>query len=823
MTAKELYVNVLLPLPLPEFFTYAVPALLENEVAVGKRVLVPFGKHKFYSAIIYSIHHDKPANYQTKDILSVLDEVPLVNDKQLALWIWIADYYMCTYGEVMAVALPSAFKLASETRIALHPDYDGEISHLSHKEVRIVESLVDNKTLTIKQIEQITQQARVLPFIKNLIEKGIVFFSEEIDAKYKTRTVTFICLNQLYQEDESRLNEVFETLEKTKRTQKQSDALLYFLSLLQQQKDVFIRKSELLSSERINESQLQALLKKGILEKHDKTLSRLKVYEPEKEISEIVLSPEQETAMQSIKNQFHKNNTVLFHGVTGSGKTEIYMKLIQEVLEEGKQVLYLLPEIALTTQIIHRLRTYFGNKVGVYHSRFSEFERVEIWQHVSDKTSDSYRVIIGARSALFLPFNNLGLIIVDEEHDMSYKQFEPSPHYQARDSAIVLAKLHEAKTLLGSATPAIETYNNTAREKYGLVSLYQRYGGVELPNIKIVDLRKENRKKQNYTLYSKPLLESITQALAKKEQIILFQNRRGFSVHLECGLCNYIPTCKHCDVTLTYHKKNNELRCHYCGYKEAVPQKCDLCQNPHMEMRGIGTEKVEEELQLFFPQAKIARLDYDSTRSKSAYQQIISNFENRKIDILVGTQMVTKGLDFDNVSTVGILNADNMLYYPDFRSFERAFQMLSQVSGRAGRKNKQGQVLIQTFNPHHPIFQLVICNDYQTLFHKSMIERKQFTYPPFCRLIKITLKHKKQETLDKLAKMLAVEFKKVFLGSVLGPEYPPIMKIKNLYQKDIILKINLSKSLVSSKNIIKKIISLPVFKSIQIHLDVDPY
>lgn len=820
---EELYINVLLPLPLPNFFTYAVPASLQSEVTVGKRVLVPFGRHKFYSAIVYSLHQHKPANYTTKGILSVLDECPLVNEKQLALWIWIADYYLCTYGEVMSVALPSAFKLASETRIALHPDYDGDISHLSHKEIRVVESLVDNQGLTIKQIEKITGQTKILPYIKNLMDKQIIYVSEEIDTKYKARTETFICLTQKYKNDKNSLQEVFDTLEKSRKTQKQSDALLYFLSLVKQKKDGFVKKSEIVSSGKVIDNQLQALIKKEILEKHFQVVSRLQTFEAEKQLSDLTLSPLQLTALQEIKKQFESFNTVLFHGVTGSGKTEVYMKLIQETLDEGKQVLYLLPEIALTTQIIQRLRTYFGNKVGVYHSRFNDYERVEIWHHVSDKHTNDYQIIIGARSSLFLPFHNLGLIIVDEEHDMSYKQFEPAPHYQARDTAIVLAKLHGAKTLLGSATPAIETYFNAVRKKYGLVQLLQRYGGIELPEIKIVDLRKENRKKQNYTLYSKSLLESITQALQKNEQIILFQNRRGFSVHLECGLCNYIPSCKHCDVTLTYHKQNNELRCHYCGYKEAVPHACDMCHNPHMEMRGVGTEKVEEELYMFFPNAKIKRLDYDSTRSKSAYQQIISDFERRKIDILVGTQMVTKGLDFDNVSTVGILNADNMLYYPDFRSFERAFQMLSQVSGRAGRKNKQGHVLIQTFNPNHPIFQLVLCNDYQSLFYNSIEERNKFHYPPLCRLIKITLKHKNQVVLDKLSGIMAGDLKKIFPNHVLGPEYPPIIKIKNLYQKDIIIKIPLSKSLLTAKTMIKQIKDKAVFTSVRIQIDVDPY
>lgn len=823
MDKQELFVNVILPLPLPDVFTYSVPDLLCNDIEIGKRVLVPFGKHKFYAALIYQIHTQKPKNYQTKAILQVLDETPIVNSIQLSLWIWISEYYMCTYGEVMAIALPSAFKLASETTIGIHPDYDGDVSQLSEKELLIVNSLIDNDSLTIQQTEKITGYIRVFPLIKTLIDKEIISVNEEIELKYKVKTETFITLSDKYKFDEQALNTVFQELEKSKRTHKQSDALLYFLSLQHLTNDTFIQKNKLLSSEKCNESQLQALLKKGILQLHSLPISRLPDYTSETDSSSIILSSAQEDALVNIHKQFEKNKTVLFHGVTGSGKTEIYIKLIQEEINKGKQVLYLLPEIALTTQIITRLRKYFGNQIGIYHSRFSESQRIEIWNKVAENNSNSYQIIIGARSALFLPFTNLGLIIVDEEHDVSYKQFDPTPHYQARDAALVLAKFHQAKTLLGSATPSIETYYNTINHKFGLVTLLQRYGGLELPEIKLIDLKKEGYNEQGFTPYTKTLLEHINIALSKKEQIILFQNRRGFSVHLECKLCNFIPTCKNCDVTLTYHKYNNQLRCHYCGYTEKVPHECPSCKNPHIEMRGLGTEKIEEELQIIYPSATIARLDYDSTRSKNAYQQIISNFEKRKIDILVGTQMITKGLDFDNVSTVGILNADNMLYFPDFRSYERAFQMLSQVSGRAGRKNKQGKVLIQTYNPNHPLFQYVICNDYYSFFEKTILERKQFRYPPAYRFIKITMKHKKIETLNPLADELASIVRKAFPSHVLGPEFPPIMRIKNLYQKDIIIKLLPSANIPQYKQWIKHTIDNHIFKNILFHIDVDPY
>jgi len=823
MNKQELFVNVILPLPLPDFFTYRVPEILSHEIEIGKRVLVPFGRNKFYAAIIYTIHSEKPTKYQTKNIVNVLDETPIVNERQLSLWIWIADYYMCSYGEVMAIALPSAFKLASESKIGLHSEFDGDISLLSEKEIQIVSSLMNSKTLSIKQIEKICQHVYVLPLIKSLVDKGIIFFSEEVETRYKAKMETYVYLSEKYTTSEEALNQLFQELELSKQTQKQSDALLYVLSLLQRETDNLVSKNKLTALQKITDSQLTTLVKKGILKTMQLPVSRLPIFFREKAPSVIELSSYQEKAFTSIQQQFEFFNTVLLHGVTGSGKTEIYIKLIQEEIDKGKQVLYLLPEIALTTQIINRLRKYFGNKVGVYHSRFNESERVEIWQEVLSRDESSYQIIIGARSALFLPFYNLGLIIVDEEHDVSYKQFEPNPHYHARDSAMVLAQIHKAKTLLGSATPSIETYYNTVKNKFGLVTLHQRFGGLALPEIKIIDIKKEGRNEQGYSPYTKSLLHHIEKALERKEQVILFQNRRGFSVHLECKVCNFIPSCKNCDVTLTYHKTINQLRCHYCGYSENVPKACDMCKNSSMEMRGTGTEKIEEDLQIIFPSANITRLDYDSTRSKTAYQHIISNFENRKIDILVGTQMITKGLDFDNVSTVGILNADNMLFYPDFRSFERAYQLIAQVSGRAGRKNKQGIVLLQTFNPGHPIFQYVLNNDYFSLFEKTLLERKQFNYPPICRFIKITLKHKKNENLNHLAEEFAILLRKIFPNKVLGPEYPPIIKLKNMYQKDIILKIYPSKNLPLCKREIKKIISLPLFKSIQIHIDVDPY
>jgi primosomal protein N' (replication factor Y) len=825
MELREMYVDVILPLPLSDFFTYHVPTDWGTEIETGRRVLVPFGKSKFYAALVYRTHTSKPEQYAVKDILSILDEKPIVNTLQLGFWKWIADYYLCTYGEVMSAALPSAFKLASETKVRLHPEFSGEISSLSEQEVHIIDALAQKESLTIGEIEKLLHKHYVISQIKNLIDKGIVWVCEEVEERYTVRKERFLSLAAPYRQQGNALSVVLEEMEKSKKTQLQADVLLLFLSTLQKKKVERIRKSEFMKEECVTESRISSLVKKKILESEVQEVSRLASFEQRYSPESIQLSPAQQQSLDEIRGLFQKQDKVLLHGVTGSGKTEIYIKLIEETLQSGKQVLYLLPEIALTMQIIQRLSAYFGNDVGVYHSHFNDMERVEIWGKSLEK--GEYKIILGARSAIFLPLNNLGLIIVDEEHDYSYKQSDPNPRYNARDAAIILASLHQAKVCLGTATPSMESYFNIQQNKYGLVSLYQRYGGLQLPEIRLVDIRKEKYKQRMHSHYTQTLLTAMKEALDKKEQIILFQNRRGFSLHLECGLCGYISGCKNCDVTLTYHKQHTELRCHYCGYTESVPPKCPQCGNAALSMHGFGTEKIEEEIQLFFPDANIARLDYDSTRSKHAYSRILSDFESKKIDVLIGTQMVTKGLDFDNVSVVGILNADNMLNYPDFRSLERGFQLMMQVSGRAGRKNKQGLVLIQTYNPQHEVFEYLKSNDYHALFRRLLNERNLFYYPPISRLIKITLKHKNQYVLDKASLLLAEGLRSRLGKWVLGPEFPLITKLKNLYQKDILVKLPQNKQLQGNKQFIlqqtKMIMQNQQYKTVRIHLDVDPY
>jgi primosomal protein N' (replication factor Y) len=825
MERITLFADVVLPLPLPGYFTYRVPFEMNEVLQPGHRVVVQFGKKKIYTALVRKIHESPPKVKDIKYILSILEDKPLVNEKQFLLWEWIASYYMCTPGEVMNAALPSALKLASETKIVMSPLFDGDISELNEKEIQIAEALNAQKVLTITDAAIIAEQTTIIPLIKNLIEKNIVVLEEELLNNYKPKTETFIRLSEKYKE-EINLKEAFDQLEK--RAPKQLEILMYVYSKTMHSKgnSEIISRPEMLKELNTSAAQLNALVKKGICELFTMEISRLVNY-TNSALSTVDFSEEQETAFLEVKKGFDEKNIALLHGITSSGKTEIYIKLIEEAISKGKQVLYLLPEIALTTQIINRLRKAFGNKVGVYHSKFSDYERVEIWNKVlANEFSESYQIILGARSALFLPYSNLGLIIVDEEHDSSYKQFDPAPRYNARDSAMYLAKLHDAKTLLGSATPSLESYFNAKMNKYAFVELNKRYGGVLLPEIFIADVKEDTMRKRMKSHFTPFLLEHIEEALKNKEQVILFQNRRGFSVRLECDICHWIPECKNCDVTLTYHKNSDLLICHYCGYSERIPTECPACKNRKILMHGFGTEKLEEELPIYFPNAKVMRMDLDTTRSKYGHQQIINDFEDKKIDILVGTQMVTKGLDFENVSVVGIMNADSIISFPDFRAFERSYQMMAQVSGRAGRKKKRGKVIIQTRDPHHSVIRYVIDNDYITMYESQIAERTTYKYPPIYKLIEISIKHKNAETLSNSAREFAIVLRKTFGQRVLGPEFPVISRIRNEYIKKILLKIEKELSHSKAKSMLAEHIENfkldKDHKGLRIMVDVDP-
>ena len=830
MERKTFFVDVLLPVPLPGTFTYRVPYELNDSVSIGMRVVIQFGQKKIYTGLIRKIHEVAPAVHQVKYILSILDQSPIVNEKQLDFWDWIAGYYLCYPGEVMNAALPSALKLASETKIVLAPDFDRDYAQLNDREFLIVEALELRQVITITDASRIVDTAKVIPLIKTLIEKGVVLTQEELTDRYKPRLETYLKLKGEYAVNEELLHEEFNKL--GTRAFKQLELLMRFVSLSRcfSLNENEVTRTELLKDFKNGLGLLKALLDKGILETYKREISRLTEKDADSLANEIVLTDIQQQALDELNESFKAKDTVLLHGITGSGKTELYIRLIDDVISQGKQVLYLLPEIALTSQIINRLRKYFGPRAGVYHSKYNEQERVEIWNRVLlgnlHGELGQYSVILGARSSLFLPFENLGLVIVDEEHDTSYKQMDPAPRYNARDAAIMLARMHGAHVLLGSATPSIESYYNAREGKYALVELNKRYGGMLLPEVLCVNLKEATKSRQMQSHFSTFLIDHIKLAIENKEQVILFQNRRGFSLRIECDSCNWMPQCVNCDVTLIYHKKENHLRCHYCGFTTRVPEKCPSCNNTSLKMKGFGTEKVEEELSLMLPGVHIERMDLDTTRSKTAYQKIIADFEEKKIDVLVGTQMVTKGLDFDNVSLVGILNADNMISYPDFRSFERSYQQIAQVSGRAGRRNKRGKVVIQTYNPEHSVIQYVMANDYEAMYSSQILERRNFKYPPFFRIVKLTLQHKDEVTLNKAANEFAVTLRQSFGKRVLGPEFPSVSRVRNYYLKNILLKFERTPELSQMKEALRQQCYTfrfhPEFKQVRIIIDVDP-
>ena len=833
-----LFAEILLPLPIPGTFTYRVPFELNKKARLGQRAIVQFGKTKIMSGLIISLTTEVPDYNSVKYLIDILDDDPIVNEKQLQLWSWIASYYLCYPGEVMQAALPSALKLSSESKIVLSDDFEVDSMTLSDNEFLIVEALQIQPQLTITEVSKIIGYKKVMPLIKTMIEKKIVVMQEELQQKYKAKYERYVRLSNTYR-DEDKMHELMDKL--SKRAYKQLELLMAFL-VLGGSADNDVLVADLLKKADATSNALSALTDKGVFETYQKRVSRLKEYKALTDVSSIVLTEKQQEAYEAIHQGFNEEKPVLLHGVTASGKTEIYIKLIQEALDEGRQVLYLLPEIALTEQIINRLKKYFGDRVGVYHSRYDNNERVEIWQQVmnfrsrqvaelgdsvTQRLSDSkYQIIIGSRSAVFLPFSDLGLIIVDEEHDSSFKQIDPAPRYSARDLAALMSKMFHARLLLGSATPSFESYFNAKQNKYHLVTLSQRYGGVEMPEIIVDDLRVETRRKTMQANFGKTLVEAMNKTLEEKNQVILFQNRRGFSLRIECDHCNYIPQCVNCDVSLIYHKNQNILKCHYCGYTSSVPAECPNCHSTDLKMHGFGTERIEDDLKVVFPDANSARLDLDTTRTKNSYQHILEQFQNKETDILVGTQMVTKGLDFDSVKVVGILNADNMLTFPDFRADERSFQLMEQVSGRAGRKGDKGKVIIQTYQPYHPVILNVISHDYVKFYEEQMPIRRQFNYPPYSRLVMIKLRDVDNIKVNKAADELAKIFRHVFKENMLGPEYPIVSRVKNQYIKQMIIKINKELNSNKVKDYIKNTIEdfkhNNEFKSVKIQIDVDP-
>jgi primosomal protein N' (replication factor Y) len=815
---ETLFVEVILPLAIAKNYTYRVPFELNNQVAIGKRVVVQFGKSKLYTAIIYSIGNQAPEKYEAKYLIDILDDRPVVTPRQLSFWKWLAEYYLCHIGEVMNAALPAALKLASETKIVLNKDFAYDKAALNDKEYLIVDALEIQPELTVSDIVKLLGQKTVMPLLRILFEKNIIHISEEVSDKYKPRRRTFILLNPVYNNPDQ-LKELFSILE---RAPKQADALLGYIQLSRKQKN--ISKTELTEASGANAAAIKALIDKEVFIADERIVSRLSIDEDELD-ENFVLSESQQAALSSINTQFTQKDVVLLHGVTSSGKTQVYIRLMEQMLASGRQMLYLLPEIALTTHIVERLRHHFGNQIGVYHSRFNDNERVEVWQKV---LTGEYRIVLGARSSVFLPFEDLGLIIVDEEHESSYKQYDPAPRYNARDASIFLGGLHGGKVLLGSATPSLESYYNAQADKYGLAELHERYGGVQLPEIQVVNIAIETKQKTMQSHFTSVLMLDIAQALVKKEQVILFQNRRGYAPVIMCKTCAYTPKCINCDVTLTYHKSSGKLHCHYCGYREDSPAICPACGSAHLEHKGFGTEKVEDELTMLLPDAKIARMDLDTTRSKNAFQNILNDIEEKKIDILVGTQMVAKGLDFPDITVIGIISADSLLKYPDYRANERSFQLLAQVSGRAGRRGKQGKVVIQTYDPTHRVIAQVIKNDYRDLYDTEILERKAFKYPPFYRVIELDIKHKQPEMLHQQAHYLATELRKHFGNRVMGPEVPLISRVRNYYIQSIILKfekdtISITKVKAILQDVLLQFQTTKLSKGSIVQPDVDPY
>lgn len=818
------FVDVILPLPLQAVFTYSFTPEVEPLLAPGKRVVVQFGKQKIYAGIVLRIHRETPSGYEVKSVLEVLDEQPVIGERQFRWWQWMSDYYLCSMGEVMAAALPSALKLQSESKIVRNDDFDGDHTQLTDREYLVWEALELQGELSINEVSKILSLKQVMPVLRNMVMRNIIAVREEMEERVKPRFVDMVRLTPAFADDDA-LNTLLSSFDK--RSVKQVDLLMAYLQLAKMEHLTEVNKQYLLNKAGVKLPVLQALVKKGVMEVYKLRDDRVGKYDgPVLPLHP--LNPWQQQALRGIHEAFDQHKVVLLHGVTSSGKTEVYNHLISEQLEKGRQVLYLLPEIALTTQLIRRLQKHFGDRLLVYHSRFNEQERVEVWNKIladNELPDGKGKVVLGARSALFLPFSRLGLVIVDEEHDHSFKQEDPAPRYNARDGAVVVAAQQDASIVLGTATPALETYFNALSGKYQLVTLEKRHAELEMPEVSVVNMKEARKRKQASGHFSQRLLDELKLAFEKKQQVILFQNRRGFAPYFECNSCSWSPLCVNCDVALTYHKFRNEMRCHYCGYLASVPGKCGSCGDQDIRMKGYGTERIEEELQLIFPDISIARLDLDTTRSKSGYQQIISRFEAGDVDVLVGTQMVTKGLDFDRVQLVGILNADAILHFPEFRAHERGFQLLAQVSGRAGRRSP-GKVLIQAYDVNNPVLSFVMNHDYKGFYMHELNERYKFSYPPYFRLIEIRLKAKDEKELERMAAALGTELRKKFARRVLGPTIPYVNRVRNLYQRHLLLKVEKTLSVGNVKRQLSSALfefrKKPENRSLLLQIDVDP-
>lgn len=813
------YADILLPLPLERNYTYALPRELREGLRRGCRVAVPFGSAKLYTGLVLGLHQEPPAAYEAKEVYRLLDTEPLVTPEQLRHWEWVAQYYMCTLGEVFRSAVPSVFLLQSETRIKPGEQPPVDADALDDEAYLVMEALERQPVLSIAEISGIVDRKNTLPLLGRMLREGWIRQEEKLVERFVPKKVRYIRLAEDFREEKA----LEALLSGLSRAPKQA-AILLQLFQLQEGRDKPVKTQKLLTASGASRSSLRALMDKGVLEEYFLEVSRLDIPAVDSGGGLPQLTPHQKKALGQIREGFRSGRPALLHGITSSGKTEVYARLISEELDAGRQVLYLVPEIAITEQLVRRLQRIFGAAVAVFHSRMNLQERAELWHRIRDGNAEA-RLLVGARSALFLPFADLGLVIVDEEHENTFKQFDPAPRYHARDAAVVLATYFKARVLLGSATPSIESYHNAMTGKYALTGMQRRFGDVLLPEMELVDLGEQYRKKKLKGHFSERLRDEIRANLDLRRQVILFQNRRGFAPIVECTTCGHAPQCHNCDVSLTFHKHRKELRCHYCGYHRPLEPECAACGNPSLDTKGFGTEQVESELRELFPQQAVRRMDLDTTRGKYGFQKIIHDFEAGEIDILVGTQMLTKGLDFRNVGLVGIMNADSLLNFPHFRAHERCFQLLTQVAGRAGRTEERGRVLIQTYHPHHQILQQVAAGDYKTMYQEQVYQREQFGYPPSSRLIKITFRHKEYNRVVEGAAWFGRYMRQVFGKQVLGPEFPPIARIRNQYHKNILLKIPKEQGLSQTKNSIKRIQrsfnAISRYRSIRLIYNVD--
>ena len=814
------FVEVILPLPLPKLYTYRINEDEAHFLQMGMRVAVSFGKSKVYTALVHKVHTNEPT-YETKDIEYILDETPIVTPEQITHWQWIADYYMCTLGEVIKSALPSAFLLESETIIEI-AEKDLNSNLFSDDEFQVYEALHYKTALKGSEVSKIIPKKKTLKVIKSLVEKGAARISERIFEKYVPKLVKFIRLAKDYQSQEG-LQKALELL----KGEKQKKLIMAYFNYINREV-LPLKVEKLLEEAKVSNAVLKSVVEKGILEIYYLQKDRVSFADSEV-LAKKTLNNIQNEALYQVQQQFQTKNTVLLQGVTASGKTEIYIELIDQYLKEGKQVLYLLPEIALTIHLINRLKKHFGKNLSVYHYKYNTNERVEVWNNVLNNCSKA-QLVVGVRSSVYLPFKDLGLVVIDEEHDSSYRQFDPAPRLQARDSAIMLANLFKAKTLLGTATPSIESMHNVKVGKYGFVYLSKRYANFLPPTIELIDIKDKQHRKRMNGHFSDILIEEMTNTLSQGKQVLLFQNRRGYAPIVQCMHCGTVPQCPHCDVSLTFHHSSNQLRCHYCGYAIPMPKTCIACGSVDLKTKGFGTEQISKELEILFPQVAIDRMDQDTTNGKYGYEKILAKFEQQETQILVGTQMISKGLDFENIGLVGVMNADALIHSPDYRAYERSFQLLLQVSGRAGRSAQRGKVLIQTYNPQHPVIQQVLQNDFKGMYQNQIEERQSFSYPPFVQMIKITLKHTNFNRTNEGAEWFANALKEAFASKkgieILGPEFPLISRIRNEYMKDVLVKVKPSElSIHHTKEQIKRIEtsfqSISNFRAIRVSYLID--